>query len=465
MWQKTGKTREMQAKLDAIGRSQAVIEFDMDGIILTANHLFLEAMGYRLEEVQGRHHSMFVLPEQSRSPEYAAFWKALNNGQHLSGEFQRLGKHREVWIQGSYNPIFSRRGVPFKVVKYATDVTEQVLAREREALLGLVADGTDNSVVITGADGLIIYVNPGFTRLTGFRPEEVIGKKPGKLLQGRHTNPETVREIRRALDARGPFYQEILNYSKSGEPYWIALSINPVFGADGSLERYVSIQANVTKTKLEQMEFSARMSAIERANAVIEWDASGRVVRLNETAQHVLKLPNRPSAWEIDALRQDSLFNEEQRATLHSQQALTLDLVLPDSEGAEVHFSSTVQTLLDAEGAVRRTVMYGLDVTARRQRVAQADALMASVLRRISEIATEISSISYQTDILAVNAAIEAAHAGEAGQGFAVVASEVRSLSSRSSGSTAEIAKLVGETTAKIDALHRNSHVTVGLSA
>jgi methyl-accepting chemotaxis protein len=114
---------------------------------------------------------------------------------------------------------------------------------------------------------------------------------------------------------------------------------------------------------------------------------------------------------------------------------------------------------------VRRTVMYGLDVTARRQRVAQADALMASVLRRISEIATEISSISYQTDILAVNAAIEAAHAGEAGQGFAVVASEVRSLSSRSSGSTAEIAKLVGETTAKIDALHRNSHVTVGLSA
>jgi methyl-accepting chemotaxis protein len=176
-------------------------------------------------------------------------------------------------------------------------------------------------------------------------------------------------------------------------------------------------------------------------------------------------LPNRASAWALDALRQQTLFSEEQCADLRAGKALSLEMVMLESEGKEVHLSSTVQTLLDAEGAVRRTVMYGLDVTARRQRVAQADALMASVLRRISEIATEISSISYQTDILAVNAAIEAAHAGEAGQGFAVVASEVRSLSSRSSGSTAEIAKLVGETTAKIDALHRNSHVTVGLSA
>jgi methyl-accepting chemotaxis protein len=415
--------------------------------------------------VQGRHHSMFVLPEQSRSPEYAAFWKALNNGQHLSGEFQRLGKHRKVWIHGSYTPIFSRRGVPFKVVKYATDVTEQVLAREREALLGLVANGTDNSVVITSPDGLIQYVNPGFTRLTGYRLEEVLGKKPGKLLQGRHTDQETVRRIREALHAQKPFSEQILNYSKSGEPYWIALSINPAFASDGELERYIAVQTNVTSAKIESMEFSARMQAIERANAVVEWDAAGLVVRLNETAQRLLRLPNRASAWALDALRQQTLFSEEQCADLRAGKALSLEMVMLESEGKEVHLSSTVQTLLDAEGAVRRTVMYGLDVTARRQRVAQADALMASVLRRISEIATEISSISYQTDILAVNAAIEAAHAGEAGQGFAVVASEVRSLSSRSSGSTAEIAKLVGETTAKIDALHRNSHVTVGLSA
>ncbi len=453
-WNIFAKIRELEAKLEAIGRSQAVIDFAMDGTILYANDKFLQAMGYTLDEVRGQHHRMFVDPEERESHAYRDFWRALNAGEYRSGEYRRLGRGgREVWIHGSYNPILSRKGVPFKVTKYATDITEQVHGRNRVALLSLVADGTDNSVVITGSDGLIQYVNPGFTRLTGYSFEEVQGKKPGKLLQGRHTDPGTVREIRKCLDAQRPFYQEIMNYNKKGEPYWIALSISPVFGAEGQVDRYISIQADVTQTKIASMEFTTRMLAIEQANAVIEWNAAGRLTRLNATAMAVLRVPGLQAATALQDLQYEHLFNEEQRASLRGGSSLAVDLMVRNLEGEEVYLSTTLQGLRDVEGKPRAVVMYATDVTARRKKVAQAELLMGSVLTRISSVATEISNISYQTNILAINAAIEAAHAGDAGQSFAVVADEVRSLSLRSSGSTSEIANLVDETRKRIDGL------------
>ena len=454
VWNIFAKVRELEAKLQAIGRSQAVIDFAMDGTILHANDKFLDAMGYALEEVQGQHHRMFVDPVERDGHAYRAFWQALNAGEYRSGEYRRVGRDgREVWIHGSYNPILSRKGVPFKVTKYATDITEQVHSRNRVALLSLVADGTDNSVVITGADGLIQYVNPGFTRLTGYSFDEVQGKKPGKLLQGRNTDRNTVREIRKALDAQRPFYQEIMNYNKKGEPYWIALSISPVFGEDGRVDRYVSIQADVTQTKIASMEFTTRMLAIEQANAVLEWNTAGRLTRLNATAMAVLKVASLQAAMGLEDLQYERLFTEEQRASMRGGNSLAVDLMVRNADGEEVYLSTTLQGLRDVEGKPRAVVMYATDVTSRRRKVAQAESLMGSVLTRISSVATEISNISYQTNILAINAAIEAAHAGDAGQSFAVVADEVRSLSLRSSGSTSEIANLVDETRKRIDSL------------
>ncbi len=453
-WNIFAKLREVEAKLQAIGRSQAVIDFAMDGTILHANDKFLDAMGYTLHEVQGQHHRMFVDPQERDGHAYREFWQALNAGEYRSGEYRRVGRGgREVWIHGSYNPILSRKGVPFKVTKYATDITEQVHGRNRVALLSLVADGTANSVVITGSDGLIQYVNPGFTRLTGYSFEEALGKKPGKLLQGRHTDQGTVQEIRNALEAQRPFYQEIMNYTKKGEPYWIALSISPVFGADGRLDRYVSIQADVTQTKIASMEFTTRMLAIEQTNAVLEWNTAGRLTRLNATAMALLKVANLQAAAGLEDLQYEYLFGEEQRASLRGGNSLAVDLMVRNLDGEEVYLSTTLQGLRDVEGKPRGVVMYASDVTSRRRKVAQAESLMGSVLTRISSVATEISNISYQTNILAINAAIEAAHAGDAGQSFAVVADEVRSLSLRSSGSTSEIANLVDETRKRIDSL------------
>ena len=120
--------QNLRRELDALSRSQAVIELEMDGTIITANENFLAPLGYTLEEVQGQHHRMFVEPSVQSSPEYMEFWDRLGQGEYMTGEYKRIGKNgKEVWIQGSYNPILNNDGRPFKVVKYASDVTEEKL--------------------------------------------------------------------------------------------------------------------------------------------------------------------------------------------------------------------------------------------------------------------------------------------------------------------------------------------------
>ncbi|MDE1902084.1 MAG: PAS domain-containing protein, partial [Alphaproteobacteria bacterium] len=117
---------EMAAKLAALDKSQATIEFKMDGTIITANENFLNAMGYTLEEVQGKHHSIFIEPAYRESAEYRQFWANLNRGEYQMAEYKRIGKGgKEVWIEASYNPILGRNGKPYKVVKFATDVTKK----------------------------------------------------------------------------------------------------------------------------------------------------------------------------------------------------------------------------------------------------------------------------------------------------------------------------------------------------
>jgi len=123
------KVTEFEGKLDAISRVQAVIEFTPDGNIITANQNFLNTLGYRLDEIQGRHHRMFVEPDYAASEDYVQFWRKLNSGEFIAAEFKRIGKDgKVVWIQASYNPIFDLNHRIVKLVKYATDITDRVRA-------------------------------------------------------------------------------------------------------------------------------------------------------------------------------------------------------------------------------------------------------------------------------------------------------------------------------------------------
>lgn len=164
------KTRSLDfsGQIAAIDRSQAEIQFTLDGTILNANQNFLDTLGYREDEIIGQHHSMFCDPEYTETAEYEEFWESLRSGQYSAREFKR--RHRDghdVWIQASYNPILDADEKPWKVVKFATDITEQVMRREVANRLSLVADNTDNSVIITNVEREIEYVNAGFERMTG----------------------------------------------------------------------------------------------------------------------------------------------------------------------------------------------------------------------------------------------------------------------------------------------------------
>ena len=442
------RSADHEGQMAAIDRVQGVIEFALDGTIMTANANFLSAIGYTLEEISGRHHAMLMPPEERDSPAYRAFWDALRRGSVQAAEFRRIGKGgREVWIQASYNPVLDPLGRPIKVVKFATDITNDVLRRRAFALLSLVANETDNSVIIADAQGRIEYVNPGFTRLTGYTTEEVMGRKPGEILQGAHTDPATVRRISETLRAGRPLFEEILNYTKAGEPYWISLSINPVRSAEGRIDRFVAVQADITQTKLRAIESDMRLAAIDRSNIVIEWDQDDRLARLNDVAQQAF--------GEKPALELSSLLGEADRALIAAGQAIhrEIEIEIGAASRRTLCLSATVQALRDVEGRQIRTVLYAIDASARRTAVRETERVMSGVLDRIHGVAQDIGGIARQTNLLALNATIEAARAGDSGRGFAVVASEVKILAQRSAGSTGEIAKLISDTRTRIQAL------------
>ena len=148
----------------------------MDGTVITANDNFLKTLGYTLEEVKGRHHSMFVDDAYRQSFEYREFWAKLNRGEYQAAEYKRIGKGgKEVWIQASYNPILDPNGKPFKVVKYATDVTQQKLINADYA--GQIAAISKSQAVIEfKMDGTVLTANDNFLKTLGYTLDEIKGR-------------------------------------------------------------------------------------------------------------------------------------------------------------------------------------------------------------------------------------------------------------------------------------------------
>ena len=224
-WDDVTESRLNSGVLAAIDRSQATMEYSPNGQIRTANENYLSIVGYSLDEVVGGNHSMFVDSSYSSSPEYTAFWEKLAAGEAQEGEFKQLDKNgEEVWVQSTYNPIIDGNGKVFKVFQIAADVTEAVAIRKTSETLSLVANETDNSVIITDAAGRIEYINPGFEKLTGFSLAEARGKKPGEILQGKLTDPETVNKIRTPnWTRRSPSTRKFSTIAKTATPIGLLL--------------------------------------------------------------------------------------------------------------------------------------------------------------------------------------------------------------------------------------------------
>lgn len=443
------QSAEYESKINAISRSQATIEFNLDGKILTANENFLGAVGYQLSEIQNQHHRIFCDPEYAQSPEYQQFWAQIRAGQFFSGRFKRRSKQgKTLWIEASYNPVFDADGKPYKVVKFASDITDQIKKEEEFKLLSLVANETDNSVVITNPQGQIEYVNRGFTKLTGYTFEEVKGKKPGSFLQGPHTDQNTIRRISQKLQKREPLYEEILNYNKSGAPYWISLAINPIVNAQGALESFISIQANINETKLQSLELNARLMAISSSGAIAEWNAEGQLVEQNDFLRSL------SGGVDFSECRLSTLIGNEELSHINHKGTLNKSLAWPTRGGEAIVLDATISQVRDLDGKISKYIMFGVDSTARqRVIVKETDRAMCEAIEsseKISNVVSTIGEIAAQTKLLALNATIEAARAGEAGKGFNVVACEVKELATRSKDAASKIGDIVARSEASV---------------
>lgn len=396
------------------------------------------------EDIQGRHDS-FVNRNRETGED------------HIVGSSRDLELHafdgRKLWVNLSLSKIELENRTIYTA--FLKDVTEERRKRDAFETLSLVANETDNSVIITDSQGQIEYVNPGFEKLTGYTFEEAEGRKPGSFLQGKHTSPETRRRISEKLSRQEAFYDEILNYHRNGEPYWISLAINPVFDDNGVLKKYISIQANIDRTKSRSLENDIRLEAINKSNVVLEFSPSGELVYANQRAIDLAKLQTEEQV--LSNFRNlQSYLDDSEMAQINKRESLSREIVIaPKGDGAALNLAVSVVPLFNVENSLVKILLYGSDVSDRKAVLEETHGAMSQVLERISGIIENIDSISNQTNLLALNAAIEAARAGEAGRGFSVVAEEVRNLAGNTTESVDEISTLIDETRGHVDRLSK----------
>ena len=486
-----------KALADALSRSQAVIEFGMDGTILTANDNFLKALGYSLGEIQGKHHSMFVDPSERDSAAYGDFWAALKRGEYQAAEYKRIGKGaKEVWIQATYNPVLDASGKPVKVVKIATDITARKI-KSMEDAGQITAIGRAQAVIAFEMDGTIVTANENFLRAMGYTLAEIQGKHHSMFVEQATRDSAAYREFWARLNRGENQSAEYKRIGKGGREVWILASYNPVLDEKGKPFRVVKFATDVTKEKLATADLAGQISAIGKSQAVIEFNMDGTIIGANQnflkTVGYALdEIRGRHHSMFVDPSERDGAAYREFWAALNRGEYQAADYKRIGKGAKEVWIQASYNPILDLNGKPFKVVKYATDTTAQvlvrmgNERVrgmmesvaAGAEELNASV-REISEAMTKsrqtaatavgrveaadaeakrlneaaqamsgivelIGNITGQINLLALNATIESARAGEAGRGFAVVASEVKNLATQAKQATDKIGQEIG---------------------
>ncbi len=490
--QRKASLQNALAQAAAINKSQAVIEFNLDGTIITANQNFLAALGYSLEEIKGKHHSMFVDPAKRDGGEYREFWASLNRGEFQAAQYRRIGKGgKEVWIQASYNPIFDTKGKPVKVIKFATDITAQKI-QSMEASGKIAAMSRAQAVIEFNMDGTIVTANENFLGAMGYSLAEVEGRHHSMFVTPADRDSAAYRELWASLN-RGDYQAaEYKRVGKGGREVWILATYNPILDESGKPFKVVKFATDVTDQKLKAADADGQIAAIGKSQAVIEFNMDGTIRMANQNFLDAMgyvfaEIQGKHHSLFVESDERNSQAYREFWDSLGRGQYQAAEYKRIAKGGREVWIQASYNPILDLNGKPFKVVKYATDITAQAmarkkaesarsliEQVAEGSEAMSGSVREISEsmvksrqttaaaverveaadlqaqrlsttttamggIVKLIGDITGQINLLALNATIESARAGEAGRGFAVVASEVKNLANQAKQATDKI--------------------------
>ena len=484
-----GKTEELlienEGKIASIDRAQAVIEFDLDGKVITANHNFLATVGYTLDEIVGKHHSMFVLEKDRNSQAYIDFWNKLKQGESFVADFQRVGKGgRDIWIRASYNTIFDSNRQPCKVVKFATEVTEE-LNRIADYRGQIESVSKSQAVIEFAMDGTVLKANKIFLDTLGYSIEEIQGRHHRMFVAENERQSAEYADFWASLNRGEHQVREFRRLGKGGKEVYIHAIYNPIKDLNGKPFKVVKLATDTTsivnaredlKQKVDHILTVVNAAAsgdLTQKITVTGDDPIGQMAAALERFFSDLRLSIASIAENATALAGAS----EELSAVSSEMSVNADETSSQANfvsTASQHVSANVQTVATGVDEMNMAIREIAKNASEAARVSQQAVLVANstndTISKLGESSSEIgkvvkviTSIAEQTNLLALNATIEAARAGEAGKGFAVVANEVKELAKETAKATEDISQKIvtiqNDTHGAVEAIRQISDV------
>lgn len=435
------------AILNALYDGATVVEFSPQGVFLDVSKKFLKLTGYSREELINKPHSMMVLPEERVGPAYTKFWDRLRRGEAQTGEFRRIDKQGgEFWVQASYVPVRSRKGVVERVFKVMFDVSTIHERAVQDAAI-LRALNASQAIISFDPDGIILDANPVFLKTMGYTMDEIKGKHHSLFVDPVFAASAEYKQFWQRLGHGEFFVASYHRIGKNNRDVWLQASYNPVLDAHGKVIKVVKIASDITST--QQIGFALKDLATGNLCAAIEQPLEGSFeairIAFNESMRAMRQAVSNVLVA-AETIQQNSKMVSESAERL-SQRAERQAASVEETAAALEQITSSVRNLTSSTDGMRSmTEKANLESEASGAVVEKAVHTMAEINQNSNQIANiigVIDEIAFQTNLLALNAGVEAARAGDAGRGFAVVATEVRALAQRSADAAKEIKGLI----------------------